>query len=121
MARFEDGALMNHTQVTKLATALILALVSVPAPAQLDYDLSNLQGYTVIGRKTIAGWYDNNGATGDGFEGCQFGRVIVFTDNRILTCRGYTYQYAYRPTAIILSNGASFKMVVGNTVYEMQR
>lgn len=112
---------MTCVQLVRFATALILAILSAPALAQSDYALSNLQGYTVIGRKTIAGWYDDNGAKGDSFEGCDFGRVIVFDDNRILNCREYHYQYAYRPTAIILYNGASFKMIVDNTVYDMQR
>jgi hypothetical protein len=113
---------MSHLPLAKLASGLVLALAGVSAFGQLDdYTMSSLQGYTVIGSKTIAGWYDGDGARGEGFEGCQFGRVIVFTDNRILTCSMYTYQYAYRPTAVILSNGASFKMVVNNTVYEMRR
>lgn len=105
----------------KSVLALTLLFVTNSAFADITYQLGKFVGYTIIASKTIAGYQDGNGQKGDSFEGCNFDRVIIFDDNKILTCAGYGYQYAYRPTAIILSNGSSFKMIVGNDVYDMRR
>jgi hypothetical protein len=101
--------------------ALALLLVTVSAFAVMNDRLGSLIGYTIIASKTIAGYQDKNGKRGDSFEGCDFDRVIIFDDNKILTCATYGYEYSYRPTAIILSNGSSFKMIVGENVYDMRR
>tara|TARA_R110000868_G_scaffold407650_2_gene689296 strand:- start:1531 stop:1854 length:324 start_codon:yes stop_codon:yes gene_type:complete len=104
-----------------LLLAYLLA-TSITANASLGNDLSGLVGYTIIASKTITGWYDNdNDKKSDSFEGCSFSRVIVFDNSQTLTCNEYNYEYSYRPTAIILSNGSSFKMIVGDHVYNMRR
>lgn len=102
---------------------LLLALLTgtTSAFADITSQLSRFVGYTIIASKTVAGYQDKNGKKADSFEGCEYDRVIIFDDNKILTCAEYGYQYAYRPTAIILSNGSSFKMIVGNDVYDMRR
>lgn len=100
---------------------LSLLILSASAFADLANELDDLVGYTIVDKKTIKGWYDDNESEEGSFNGCSYGRVIVFTDNRVLTCAEYGYQYAYRPTAIILSNGSRYKMVVGNDVYDMRR
>lgn len=111
---------------------LIFVILSVfairPAHADLNNELKDLVGYTIIASKTIDRWYDGD-KQNNSFNGCSHGRVIVFTDNTTLTCAEYGYQYAYRPTAIILVKefsykGKSFydyKMVVENEVYDMRR
>ena len=101
--------------------ALTLCVISSAAFAGLADKLGSLVGYTVIDSKTIKGWYDNEEREDGAFKGCKHGRVIVFTDNRILTCAQYGYQYAYRPTAVILSNGSQLKMVVDDEIYDMRR
>ena len=101
--------------------ALCLLAVTTTAFADLASELGRAVGYTIIASKTIVGYQDKSGKRSDSFEGCDYDRVIVFNDNKIITCASYGYQYAYRPTAVILSNGSSFKMVVGDTVYEMRR
>jgi hypothetical protein len=68
-----------------------LALIATPALADMADDLSGLLGYTVVASKTIDRWYDADGKKGDSFEGCDFGRTIVFTDNRVLRCSEYGY------------------------------
>ena len=100
---------------------LALATGTTPAFADITSRLGRLVGYTIVASKTVAGYQDRSGKKGDSFEGCDYDRVIVFDDNRILACAGYGYQYSYRPTAIILSNGAVLKMIVGNEVYDMRR
>lgn len=101
--------------------ALTLLLLSSSAFADMADELDDFIGYTIIDSKTIKGWYDDDEREEGAFKGCKHGRVIVFTDNKILTCAEYGYQYAYRPTAVILSNGSQYKMVVGDTVYNMRR
>lgn len=84
-------------------------------------DLSGYVGWTIMANKTIEGWYDKGGKHGDDFEGCDYDRVIIFSDNTVLKCAGYSYQYSYRPKAIILVKGYQFIMIVGNDVYRMNR
>jgi hypothetical protein len=108
---------------------LSVALTCSPASADLASKLERLVGYVIVDSKTIKGWYDDEERAEGAFKGCKHGRKIVFTDNRVLTCAQYGYQYAYRPTAIILAKeityqGRSFhdfKMVVEDEVYDMRR
>lgn len=83
--------------------------------------LAQLDGYTVILSATITGYRDSDGKREDSFNGCSHGRVIIFDNSKVLTCTTYSYTYSYRPTAVVLSNGSSFKMVVGDEVYDMRR
>ena len=103
------------------AAFLAIALASMPAHAVMTFELEQLVGYTIVDAKTIAGWYDDDGKKGDSFEGCEHGRTIVFSDDRILECSTYHYSYSYRPRAVLLSNGSSFKMIVDDHVYDMRR
>ncbi len=105
-----------------------LAFAGSPAYADLADELEDLVGYTIIASKTVERWYDDE-EKDDAFIGCSHGRVIVFTDSTTLTCAEYGYQYAYRPTAVILAKETTyqgksfyyFKMVVEDEVYDMRR
>ena len=113
-----------------VAIATLLVVVSFPVRADLASKLERLVGYVIEDSKTIKGWYDEGaGEKEEGsFKGCNHGRKIVFADNKILTCAQYGYQYAYRPTAIILAKQISyqgktfydFKMIVEDEVYDMR-
>ncbi|MBW1788376.1 MAG: hypothetical protein JRK53_17430 [Deltaproteobacteria bacterium] len=111
-----------------IVSILAITFVVQPAYADLADELEDLLGYTIVAIKTIERWYDND-EKDDSFSGCSHDRVIVFTDGTTLTCSEYGYQYAYRPTAVILGKkinyqGKSFydfKMVVGDEVYDMRR
>lgn len=104
-------------------------LFALPAKADLADQLRKLVGYVILDSKVIAGWYDKKEKEDGTFNGCNYGRVIVFDDNTVLTCAGYGYHYAYRPTAVILAKATShggktvydYKMVVENEVYDMRR
>lgn len=98
-----------------------LLFITTTAFADFSNELGDFIGYTIVGNKTIIDWYDKNGKSDDSFEGCDFDRVFVFSDNRILTCASYGYTYAYRPRAVILSNGYNFKMIVGDHIFSMYR
>ncbi len=113
----------------KYLITVMICLFSVNAFADLADELEDLVGYVIVDSKTIRGWHDDDENEEGAFKGCKHGRVIVFTDNKVLTCAEYGYQYAYRPTAVILAKeisyqGKSFydyKMVVGDEVYDMRR
>lgn len=106
-----------------------ILLFSATAKAELADELENLIGYTIVDSKTIASWHDEDEKEDGAFKGCKHGRIIVFTDNKTLTCAEYGYQYAYRPTAIILAKEVSyqgksfydFKMIIENEIYDMRR
>ncbi len=88
---------------------------------------SDYVGYTIIAVKTVDSFRDKGGEAKDGFEGCDYDRVIVFTDGTAVRCRGYGYKYAYRPKAVILGQQVNFqghavtmlKMIVQGTAYDV--
>lgn len=112
----------------RLTKLLVLASLALPTIANADLadELEDLVGYVIVAAKTVEGWRDGR-KRGDDFEGCEHGRVIVFTDGTALTCNTYSYSYSYRPTAVILAKQFKyqgrevydFKMVVEDEVYDM--
>jgi hypothetical protein len=112
----------------RVSTLALGLLLSPMARSDVTNELEDLIGYTIVESKTIESWYEDD-EKDDSFEGCSHDRVIVFTDNTTLTCTEYGYQYAYRPTAIILAKEISyqgkssydFKMVVEDEIYDMRR
>ncbi len=86
----------------KYLISALICLYSANAFSDLADELEHLVGYVIIDSKTIKGWYDDDESEKNTFKGCRYGRVIVFTDSKVLTCAEYGYQYAYRPTAVIL-------------------
>ena len=124
----ELGVRLNGEKMRTLVALFIIGF-SVNAFADLADKLDDLVGYVIVDSKTIKGWYDDDESEEGAFKGCKHGRVIAFTDNTGLTCAEYGYQYAYRPTVVILAKeisyqGKSFydyKMVVGDDVYDMRR
>ncbi|KJV44346.1 hypothetical protein CAP42_09610 [Acinetobacter indicus] len=113
----------------KYPVAILFLLASFNASADLADELEDLVGYTIVDSKTIKGWYDDEESEEGAFKGCKHGRTVVFTDNTTLTCSEYGYQYAYRPTAIILAKEITyqgqtlydFKIIVEDEVYDMRR
>ena len=73
--------------MNKATLILTAALLAVPqANAASASDLADFVGYTITAALTITGWQDEHGKRGDSFEGCDYGRVIIFDNNRILHC-----------------------------------
>lgn len=109
------------------AGAMTLAFLSSVAQASAADVLSDLEGYTVVASKTIDAFADKGKAKKDGFEGCEYDRVIIFTDGTAVTCRTYSYTYSYRPKAVILGKQVTYqgtplvllKMVVGDSVFDV--
>jgi hypothetical protein len=105
----------------KYIVTIVLSLCTSPLLADTADDLSNFVGYTIVGSFTVTGWQDRNGKKGDSFEGCEYDRIIILDDSKTLRCATYSYSYSYRPRAVVLTNGTSFKMIVGSDTYDMRR
>lgn len=108
----------------KIAISLLLVIALNPAKADIsEDDLGDLKGFTVLGAWTVTGWQDSgkNGKKGDDFEGCEHDRTIILDDRLQLKCDEYSYSYSYRPKAVILTDGSSFRMLVGGHVYRMRK
>jgi hypothetical protein len=108
----------------RVAMLASIALAGLPGRAAADTIslMGRYVGYTIVAEKTVKGWVDpSKGTQGDSFEGCEYGRQIIFDDNTYLTCTSYSYSYSYRPSALLLSNGTAFVMVVQDEAYAMSR
>lgn len=98
---------------------LVTLTLSSTAEADMVRVLSKYQGYTIAAVKTIDKWVsDDRTKSGDSFEGCDFGRYIVFDDGTYLRCNEYQYDYGYRPEAVILTKGSRVVMLVGDDSYD---
>jgi hypothetical protein len=104
----------------KAASCLGGLLLLLSGSPSISCDLDSMVGWTLIARKTIEGRIDK-GVRHDDFEGCEYDRIIVFTDNTGVRCTGYSYSYSYRPTAYIWANSYSLKMCVGSSSYSVAR
>ena len=100
-----------------LLTTFVALLVMPSAYA----DISDYVGYKVAAKKTIVGYVDEDGKRDDSFEGCDFGRKIIFEDNTYLTCASYSYTYSFRPDATLLVRNGSWIMLVEGERFEMNR
>ena len=49
--------------------------------------------------------YIKNGRRHDGYSGCRFGHILIFSDNTGLPCDDYDYDYSPMPTAFLFANG----------------
>ena len=87
--------------------------------------LGDLVGYIVLASKTVDSFIDKGKDKKDGLEGCDYDRVIAFTDGTGVVCRTYSYTYSYRPKAIILAQQVAYqgkqftrlKMLIGDRLY----
>jgi len=111
---------MEFAPTLKKALLPALLALSTSTDAFNAFLFSRLIGYTIVASKTVASYIDPDGRTGTDFQGCNYGRKIVFDDNTALTCSEYNYEYSYQPTAILLVKGASIKMIVESTIFEMR-
>ena len=87
---------MNLTFM-RMSAVLVLSLTSTARADGADI-LSNYVGYTVIAVKTVESFADRGKDKKDGFEVCDYSRVIVFTDGTAVTCNSYSFWR--RPSAV---------------------
>ena len=96
---------------------LALALIAQGAAAKCQTDLPI--GSQLLARKTITAWIEQ-GREQDGYQGCTFGRVLVFEDRTGVACAGYHYQYAYRPQAEIWAAGGRWLLCIDGNEMDVQ-
>jgi hypothetical protein len=99
--------------------AILLTAASLGAQAGWERELSRLKGYTLIEVATVTGSVEKDGKRKDSFEGCEYGRKIIFDYNKTLTCRSYSYQYAYRPEAFIFVKNGDYIMLIDGDAHDM--
>jgi hypothetical protein len=95
----------------------IALLCSTCSPCGATCDLDRVVSYTLVASKTIAGYIQDDQRK-DEFSGCEFGRILVFDDNTGVRCAGYSYQYAYRPTAYIFANSYAIKLCIDGSWFD---
>lgn len=108
----------------KIIAGALLAALSTASWADIsESDLADMKGYTILGSWTVTGWVDpgSKGKKGDSFEGCEYDRVIILDNSLTITCAEYSYSYSYRPKAVILSDGSSYKMLLNGHIYSMRK
>jgi len=111
---------MNKNML-KVLICLFLLLASNFANADAANKLRRLEGYTIVLVTYVAGYVDKDGKRSDSFEGCDYDRVIIFDNDKVLKCATYSYTYSYHPSAVIFVKGGDFKMLVGDELYDMRR
>lgn len=99
--------------------AFLICLFLTIVSARADCLLDEVVGYTLAASKTITAYIDEDGTRHDGYEGCQFGRTLVFEDETGLKCQIYQYHYAYRPTAYIFVLGNSIKACIDGDMVDL--
>ena len=108
-----------------LSVRLILVLAAAflvgTAEAACEVDISDYVGWQIIYSGTVTGYIDEDGEEEDGFEGCEYGRVLIVDYSRTVTCAEYNYAYAYRPDIVILSNGNRLEACIDDEMYEIMR
>ena len=106
------------------ATALTAGLVSafaLPAEAGCRVDISDFVGWTIIYSGTVTGYIDEYGREQHGFEGCEYGRVLIVDYAKQVTCADYSYSYSYFPDIVVISNGFRRKACINGDMHDIQR
>jgi len=81
-------------------------------------DFNGLEGWTVSAVTTVSD---------DEYEGCDFDKRIHFENGWTLRCSTYSYNYAYRPEAVIFTKLVEFggrsvwmvKALIEDEIYDM--
>lgn len=100
--------------------ALVPALVLAIAPsAQARCALDSVVGYTLVQSKTIEAFIEGGQKT-RGYQGCQPGRVLVFTDNTGVRCKGLSVQKLDIPKAFLFAKTQTdLKLCVGDEMLDV--
>jgi hypothetical protein len=100
-----------------IMAGFVMLFIATTAAADCSSELMKLEGYTIIAATQVDGQ----------FEGCDFDKVIRFTDGKRLRCSSYSYTYAYMPDAIIFGKRSTFqgksllsiKVLIEDEVFDM--
>ena len=111
-----NGVSMIFLRIIKSSKIILVFLVlsllemfSSNSYANCERVLEKSIGWTILESKIIASWQDSGEEKKDGFEGCNFGRIIFFLDGTRAKCNSFGFQFAFMPTAIILAKSVNYK------------
>jgi hypothetical protein len=104
-----------------LAKIFILSVLLAPSSVFADRcvrSLSKLQEYTVLSVTTVDGE----------FLGCDFNKIIRFSDGKTLRCSSYSYMYSFMPDAVIFAKQATYqgksfatiKVLIEGEIFDME-
>ena len=89
--------------MNKFIAGFLLVFISASSQADFRTAWEKSVGWTIESTKTIDHFEHESGRVESAFQGCEVGRNIYFRDDTYVTCTTKGYQYAYAPTAILLS------------------
>ena len=112
---------MSRHFFRRIFLVLVTALFVGVAEAGCEIDVSDYVGWQIIYSGTVTGYIDEEGREVDGFEGCEYGRVLIIDYSKSVKCAEYNYDYAYRPDIVILSSGNNFVACIDDEVFDVQR
>jgi len=112
----------------RMTTLCLLSLTfyaAAFAECRLDEDdLETLVGYRIEAIKTIAGWVDEDaGEVGnaDDWEGCRYGRKIIFEDGTNIICNDYAHSSAWgEQVAILFTRSSDTKICVDDELMDVR-
>ena len=105
---------------TTLGVALaVLCGMAQPVWASSGCDLDEVVGYQLVRKKTIEAFIDG-GRRQFGYQGCVADRVLIFTDNTGVRCRGTVVQKLDVPAAYLFARSESdMKLCVGDQMIDV--
>jgi hypothetical protein len=68
--------------------------------------LRRLEGWTILSVTSVDGE----------FNGCEFDKIVRFTDGSVRRCSTYSYTYSYRPDATIFGKDMAYKGGIYTTI-----
>jgi hypothetical protein len=104
----------------RLAAGVLLGcLGSVGTAWAAGCDLSQLVGYQLVQEKTVQGYLEDNHIV-PGYNGCVPDRVLVFTDNTGVRCKGVVIHQDHLPNAFVFARGrGDIKLCIDDDVIEV--
>lgn len=104
-----------------IPTSAVLAWMAAAAVG-CEVDVTRYVGWEILYAGTVTGYVDDDGTTVDNyFKGCDYGRVLVIDGRRSVTCRSFSYSYAYRPQIVILSDGFNWEACIDDEMHRVDR
>lgn len=109
------------TDITKLYFCIFTLVLGTPASAlACKIDISRYVGWTIIDSGTVTGYVDKNGQEQDEFEDCEYDRILIIDNDKIVTCAEYSYSYAYRPEIVVLAKDQTMEACIDDEVYDIR-
>jgi hypothetical protein len=104
----------------RLALAAAALLAGSAAARAAGCDLDSVMGYQVVKAWTVQGHIEN-GKSVYGFEGCEPGRVLVFTDRTGVRCKSFGRAHLELPKAWLFARSKEdMKLCVGDELYDVE-